>query len=330
MANIFKKSLIGTAILCFSISGSAWAASQDQYDMPAPYLELEQAYLKAFPDLQEVMDAMVDRSAEQVDNPDQNILHNRLCAALVYEMALDQGMSTEEQRQAIAGDLLHNIAKEEADAVLSNAEYMDTARDMVAELQQSGYFEASPQFWDNEKTLLTPDIADNKALIHHITGAVLADKMLADIGGFTDKERDNIKAAITEHSTGYWYFRATVDEAAGESDAWKTVYPEPESDIAKLVHDADLISQFVPESVVPDGAKWRTLAKDRWGATNTKEEGHIVYYVFLRLFEEAKTPAGIELAKERWDQIAPELIKLMGLEADQDPIEEYGVPKVFQ
>jgi hypothetical protein len=108
------------------------------------------------------------------------------------------------------------------------------------------------------------------------------------------------------------------------------IYPEPENEIAKIAHDADLISQFVYESVVPEGSKWRVLAKKRWGAKDTKEEAQIVYYVFFRLYEEAKTEKGKELAKEQWEKIRPELVKLMGLKPDQDPIKVLGVPKIFQ
>ena len=104
----------------------------------------------------------------------------------------------------------------------------------------------------------------------------------------------------------------------------------PENEIARIAHDADLISQFVPESVVPEGSKWRELAKKRWKAKDTREEAQIVYYVFFRLFEEAKTARGKELAKEKWEQIRPELVKLMGLKPDQDPIKVLGVPKIFQ
>lgn len=55
-----------------------------------------------------------------------------------------------------------------------------------------------------------------------------------------------------------------------------------------------------------------------------------MYYVFFRLFEEAKTDKGRMLAKEKWEQIRPELVKLMGLKPDQDAIKALGVPKIFQ
>ena len=136
--------------------------------------------------------------------------------------------------------------------------------------------------------------------------------------------------ATLEHSTGYWYFRASVDTAVGKKDSWQVVFIEPEMVIARIAHDADLISQFVPESVIPNGSKWRELAKKRWGAKNAQEEGHIVYYVFFRLYEEAKTQEGKELAREKWEKIQPELLKLMNLSPGQDPIKLLGVPKVFQ
>jgi hypothetical protein len=139
-----------------------------------------------------------------------------------------------------------------------------------------------------------------------------------------------MQVTILEHSTGYWYFRANVDDAVGRKGAWQAVFPEPENPSAKIAHDADLISQFVYESVVPEGSKWRELAKKRWKAQNTQEEGHIVYYVFFRLFEEAKTEQGKALAKQDWEKIRPELVKLTGLKPDEDPIKVLGVPKIFQ
>lgn len=45
--------------------------------------------------------------------------------------------------------------------------------------------------------------------------------------------------------------------------------------------------------------------------------------------QEAKTDKGRALAKEKWEQIRPELVKLMGLKSDQDPIKVLGVPKIF-
>ena len=98
----------------------------------------------------------------------------------------------------------------------------------------------------------------------------------------------------------------------------------------KLTHDADLISQFVPESVVPEGSKWRTLAKNRWGAKGSQQEAHVVYYVFQRLFDEAKTDQGRQLARDKWDLIRPELLKLMNLGPADDPVKMLGVPRAFQ
>ena len=322
---------ISLATLALSLTAAipAFAASQDKYTLPEPYLGMEKAYLKEMPDLQKVMDVMIATEERQVKDPTQDILHNRLCAAFVYKMAMDQKMPDADRKKALAGDLLHNIAKEEKEAVLTDAAQLTKARDMVTALKQAGYLKNSPRFWSDEQVLTNPKIGGNRALIHHITGAVMAGEMLKEIGSFQKADIEAIQAAIVEHSTGYWYFRASIDKAAGKQGAWESVYPEPENDIAKFTHDADLISQFVPESVVPDGSKWRELAKKRWGAKTPQEEGHIVYYVFQRLFDEAKTPSGKEMARERWNQIAPALVKLTGLKDGEDPTKVLGVPAVF-
>lgn len=36
------------------------------------------------------------------------------------------------------------------------------------------------------------------------------------------------------------------------------------------------------------------------------------------------------MAREKWDIIRPELMKLMGLKDGQDPVKEFGVPKYWQ
>ncbi|ACI92976.1 hypothetical protein OCAR_5851 [Afipia carboxidovorans OM5] len=322
---------ISLATLALSLTAAipAFAASQDKYTLPEPYLGMEKAYLTEMPDLQKVMDVMIATEERQVKDPTQDILHNRLCAAFVYKMAMDQKMPDADRKKALAGDLLHNIAKEEKEAVLTDTAQLTKARDMVTALKQAGYLKNSPRFWSDEQVLTNPKIGGNRALIHHITGAVMAGEMLKEIGSFQKADIEAIQAAIVEHSTGYWYFRASIDKAAGKQGAWESVYPEPENDIAKFTHDADLISQFVPESVVPDGSKWRELAKKRWGAKTPQEEGHIVYYVFQRLFDEAKTPSGKKMARERWNQIAPALVKLTGLKDGEDPTKVLGVPAVF-
>lgn len=328
---MLNRNLRGAAVLmfCAVISQPAFSASQDKYNLPEPFLGMEKSYLSEAPDLQKVLDVMIATSERQLKDPSQDILHNRLCAAFVYKMAMDQKMPPTEKRQALAGDLLHNIAKEEKEAVLTNPAELLKARSMVADLRKAGYFKNSPHFWGDEQVLTNPKIGDNRALIHNITGAVMAGELLNQIGGFSKQQIETIEAAIAEHSTGYWYFRASIDEAAGKKGAWENVYPEPENDIAKFTHDADLISQFVPDSVVPEGSKWRTLAQKRWGAKTPQEEGHIVYYVFQRLFDEAKTPSGKEMARERWDIIAPALVKLSGLKEGEDPTKVLGVPAVF-
>jgi len=312
----------------FGVAGIAVAATQDKYDLPEPYLAWEKAYLNEFPELQGLMDVMIATAVQQLKDPDADILHNRVCSALAYEMA--KPLSNHERKLAVATDILHNISKEDKGAVLTNPEVLAKATAMVSKLKKADYFKNSPRFWGDEAVLKNPKVGGNLALIHHITGALTAGEIAVKAGGFSAKDIDLMQVAVLEHSTGYWYFRDSVDQAAGRKGAWKVIYPEPENEIARIAHDADLISQFVYESVVPEGSKWRELAKKRWGAKDTKEEAQIVYYVFFRLYEEAKTQKGKELAKEQWEKIRPELVKLMGLKPDQDPIKVLGVPKIFQ
>jgi hypothetical protein len=324
-----KRIIMGLiAMLCVAgMAGIAVAATQDKYGLPEPYLAWEKAYLKEFPELQGLMDIMIDTTVKQLKDPEADILHNRVCSALACEMA--KKLSKAERKLAVATDLLHNISKEDKAAVLTNPEMLAKATGMVSKLKKAGYFKNSPGFWGDEAVLKNPKVGGNLALIHHITGALTAGEIAAR-EKFSAKDIDMIQVAVLEHSTGYWYFRDSVDAAAGRKGAWQVIYPEPENEIAKIAHDADLISQFVYESVVPEGSKWRVLAQKRWKAKDTKEEAQIVYYVFFRLYEEAKTEKGKELAKEQWEKIRPELVKLMGLKPDQDPIKVLGVPKIFQ
>lgn len=324
-----KRFIMGLiAVLCVAgMAGIAAAASQDKYSLPEPYLAWEKAYLKEFPELQGLMDIMISTTVKQLKDPEADILHNRVCSALAYEMA--KPLSNHERKLAVATDILHNISKEDKAAVLTNPEMLAKATAMVTKLKKAGYFKNSPGFWGDEAVLKNPKVGGNLALIHHITGALTAGEIAAR-ENFSAKDIDMIQVAVLEHSTGYWYFRDSVDQAAGRKGAWQVIYPEPENEIAKIAHDADLISQFVYESVVPDGSKWRVLAQKRWKAKDTKEEAQIVYYVFFRLFEEAKTEKGKELAKEQWEKIRPELVKLMGLKPGEDPIKVLGVPKIFQ
>ena len=313
--------------LVFGMAGIAAAASQDKYGLPEPYLAWEKAYLNEFPELQGLMDIMIRTTVAQLKAPEADILHNRVCSALAYEMA--KPLSKPERKLAIATDILHNISKEDKTAVLTNPKVLAKATAMVSKLKKAGYFKNSPGFWGDEAVLKNPKVGGNLGLIHHITGALTAGEIAAS-EKYSAKDIDMIQVAVLEHSTGYWYFRDSVDQAAGRKGAWRAIYPEPENEIAKIAHDADLISQFVYESVVPEGSKWRVLAQKRWKAKDTKEEAHIVYYVFFRLFEEAKTEKGKALAKQDWEKIRPELVKLMGLKPDQDPIKVLGVPKIFQ
>jgi len=329
MKKLFFALLTLTLGFCMLImANTTIAGTQDKFGLPEPYLAWEKSYLSEFPDLQKFLETMITTAAAQLQNPSEDILHNRVCSAFAYERSKE--LPPEKKRLAIATDILHNIAKEEKTAVLTDPQVFKQATELVTELKKAGYFRSSPEFWGDPQVLLNTKVGGNRALIHHITGALMAGQIAKRIGGLTEKEIQEMQAAIFEHSTGYWYFRDSVDQAMGKKGAWHTVFPEPASEISKIAHDADLISQFVPESVVPDGSKWRGLAKKRWGAKNTKEEGQIVYYVFFRLYEEAKTNKGKELAFEKWEKIRPELLKLMNLEAGQDPIKVLGVPAVFQ
>ena len=51
---------------------------------------------------------------------------------------------------------------------------------------------------------------------------------------------------------------------------------------------------------------------------------------FLATGSSHSAKKGKELAREKWEQIRPELIKLMNLEPGQDPIKVLGTPAVFQ
>jgi len=312
------------------VTAATGAAMQNRFELPQPYLDWERAYLKDFPELQRVMDRMVVSSVRQMQDPVQDILHNRVCAALAYRMAMDLKLKRGEQKFAVLADLLHNISKEERPLVLTDSKVLGQASQLISRLRQAGHLRKSPHFWTDETIFGNPLIGANRALVHHVTGALMAGDILQELGGYSSQEVARLQAAIIGHSTGYWYFRQSVDDITKSKDAWRKVYPEPEEDIAKIAHDADLISQFEVASVIPDGSKWRVIAAKRWGAKNAKEEGHVVYYVFFRLFEEARTEAGKALAREEWRKIQPELVKLMGLKMDEDPVKLLGVPKAFQ
>lgn len=305
-------------------------AQLERYALPAVYESSERAYLAAYPELGILMRRMVEITQRQLPDPAQDILHNRVCAALAYRMARDSGLARREQRLAIAADLLHNIAKEEKAMLLTDAGVRGRVGAMVARLRAAGYLRNAPTFWSDERFVSQPAIGDNLALIHHATGAVMAGEILESVGGYASADIALMQDAIVSHSTGYWYFRQSVDDAAKARDQWNRLYPEPESPVARIAHDADLVSQFEFESVVPEGSKWRLLAARRWGARGPAEEAHVVYYVFSRLFDEARTDAGRKLAQEQWDRIRPELVKRMALAPGTDPILALGTPRAFQ
>ncbi|HSQ02508.1 MAG TPA: hypothetical protein VLN59_00650 [Burkholderiales bacterium] len=325
-----RRFLTVIIVMLLQLPASSWCASQDKFELPQPYLGWERQYLADFPDLQPLMDVMVATSTRQLKDPSQDILHNRVCAALAQRMSGDMKLSSADRRLAIATDLLHNISKEERPMVLTDAKVLKQAAALVSGLRKTPYLRGSPLFWTDESVFANPAIGNNLSLIHHITGAITTGEMLQEAGGYSASDIARVQAAIVGHSTGYWYFRKSIDDAMKQPDAWRKVYPEPEEDIAKIAHDADLISQFEAESVVPEGSKWRVLAAKRWGAKGTVEEAHVVYYVFSRLFDEARTDSGKGLAQVEWRKIQPQLVKLMGLPAGADPIKTLGVPKAFQ
>jgi hypothetical protein len=316
--------------LTLSLLAMVWTSEVAAEELPPPYLDWENAYLREFPETRQVMDWMLRATTKQLKDPSQDILHNRVCAALAYHMAAEEKATAAVLKLSVVTDLLHNVAKEDKAAVLTDSAQRETLLSMVARLRKAGYMTRSPRFLAEDASLRDPKVGGNLALIHHMTGAIAGGRALRELGGYSAAEIEQVEDAILAHSTGYWYFRASVDEAARRKGAWEVVYPEPEGAIAKYAHDADLISQFVPESVIPDGSKWRQLAQKRWGATTVREEGHVVYYVFDRLLGEARTVPGKALATEKWLVIRPALVKLMGLDPEEDPIKRLGVPKAFR
>lgn len=325
-----RPTILMLIALVLALPAWSWGASQDKFDLPQPYINWERQYLKEFPDLQRLMDVMVEASARQLQEPSQDILHNRVCAALAHRMALDMKLKPADRKLGIVADILHNISKEERLLLLLDDKVLAQATELVTRLRKEKLLTGSPTFWSDTAIFSNKSIGANLSLIHHITGAVTAGEILDALTGYTPRNIARVQAAILAHSTGYWYFRKSVDDALKQAEAWRKVYPEPEGDIAKIAHDADLISQFEAESVVPAGSKWRVLAAKRWGANGAAEEAHVVYYVFQRLFDEARTAAGKALARQEWSKIRPQLVKLMGLKPDADPIKVLGVPKAFR
>ena len=73
-------------VIVVGAAGTAAAASQDRYALTELYLAWEKAYLKEFPELQGLMDVMIATAVRQLKEPGGDILHNRVCSALAYEM----------------------------------------------------------------------------------------------------------------------------------------------------------------------------------------------------------------------------------------------------
>ncbi len=99
---MFSRNSGMIATLAFSLIAiqPAFAASRDKHDLPEPFLSMERNYLKETPDLQKVMDVMIATEEPQVKDPTQDILHNRLCAAFVSKMTMDQKMPAADRRLA--------------------------------------------------------------------------------------------------------------------------------------------------------------------------------------------------------------------------------------
>jgi hypothetical protein len=302
---------------------------QHPYALREPYAGWERQYLEAFPGLQQVMDVMIGATRGQLADPAQDILHNRVCSAIAWHMAGDMALPLPDRRLIVAGDLLHNIAKEDRARVLTNAATLQSAAEMIARLRGAGRLRGSPWFWTDTGLFGNAALGANRALVHHITSAVAAAEILRQLA-FSEEEILRVQDAILAHSTGCWYFRAAVDADARRAEVWRQVYPEPEGALATIVHDADLVSQFDAESVLPAGSKWRTLAAKRWGAEGGVEEAHVVHYVLERLVDEARSPRGRDLAQGEWERVRPELLTLMGLAEDARPCEVFGVPMAFR
>ena len=64
------------------------------------------------------MDVMIATTVAQLKDPEADILHNRVCSALAYEMAAK--LSKPERKLAVVTDILHNISKEDKAAVLTD------------------------------------------------------------------------------------------------------------------------------------------------------------------------------------------------------------------
>ena len=168
--------------------------------MPKPYLAWEKAYLIEFPELQGLMDIMIGTTVAQLKDPEADILHNRVCSALAYEMA--KKLSKAERKLAVVTDILLNISKEDKAAVLTNPEMLANATVMVSKLKKVGYLKNSPGFWGDETVLKNPKVGVNLGLIHHITGALTAGEIAAR-EKFSSDDIDVIQVAVLEHSTGY-------------------------------------------------------------------------------------------------------------------------------
>lgn len=282
-------------------------AALSQAELSEPYGGWERAYLARFPELGAVMARMVEITSAQLEDPAQDVLHNRICAALVWKMGRDAGLEPPALRLALIADLLHNIEKENARATLSVRDILERSGAMVERLRAAGHFRASPVFWSRPSLFDNPKIGANRALVHHVTGALEAERLMQALGAFSREDIDRVQAAILAHSTGYYYMREALDAEARAPGAWQALFPQPEGAIELLAHDADLVSQLAPETVLPQESKWRRLARGRWGAASAAEEAQVLGEIFPRLVDEARSEAGRALAREHWGSLKEEI-----------------------
>jgi hypothetical protein len=90
------------------------------------------------------------------------------------------------QKLATAADIVHNIAKEDKNAILSNPALFADLAALVDRLKASGKLSDSPEFFSDTSILLNPKIGNNHGLIHHLTGSLSAGQILRTMGVFAE------------------------------------------------------------------------------------------------------------------------------------------------
>ncbi|MDO8942944.1 MAG: phosphatidylglycerophosphatase A, partial [Desulfobacterales bacterium] len=120
-----------------------------------------------------------------------------------------------------------------------------------------------------------------------------------------------LAATLLATAAGFWACGRVLEDRPGE-------------DPSEVVID-EVAGQWLA-LLFPSAGFW-LMGLDSW---HFPYPGWVAAFVFFRLFEEAKTEKGKELAKEQWEKIRPELVKLTGLKDGEDPVKLLGVPKIFQ